>query len=156
MQKMWGGSKYEDTGLAFYVKVVKLYCDWSKSTFPSKPDKKYSFAVLWRFFVPCIKLGSYFCYQECSVHVRRYAFAYSWNLEKYIDFSNFLRAFLLLIRDKYLVFYCCFSVRISLIGMWSHRPWLRLLTKPTPILSLSICSFHNFVVLSCVDMNSWA
>ena len=29
MHKMWGGggSKYYDTGLAFYVKVVKLYYD---------------------------------------------------------------------------------------------------------------------------------
>ena len=30
---------------------------------------------------------SYFYYQECSVHVRTYAYAYSWNLEKKnIDF----------------------------------------------------------------------
>ena len=38
-----GGSKYYDTGLAFYVKVVKLYYDWSKSTFPSEVDKKIGF-----------------------------------------------------------------------------------------------------------------
>ena len=41
--------------------------------------------------------------------------------------------------------------------MWSHRPWLRLLTKPTPILSGSICSSHNVVGLSCVrNMHSLA
>ena len=57
------------------------------------------------------------------MHVRTYAFAYSRNLEKYIDFSNFLRAFLLLIRDKYLAFYCCFCVRIFFILLlirWSE------------------------------------
>ena len=38
--------------------------------------------------------------------------------------------------------------------MLSHRPWLRLLTKPTPILSRSIGRSHNFVDLSCVNMDS--
>ena len=41
---------------------------------------------------------------------------------------------------------------VKWIRMWSHRPWLRLLTKPTLILSRSICQgSHNFVDLSCVN-----
>ena len=32
---------------------------------------------------------NYFYYQDCSVHVRTYAYEYSWNLEKkHIDFIN--------------------------------------------------------------------
>ena len=30
---------------------------------------------------------SYFYYQECSVHIRTYAYAYTWNLEKIYNFS---------------------------------------------------------------------
>ena len=46
---------------------------------------------------------------------------------------------------------------VKWIRMWSHRPWLRLLTKPTLILSGSICQgSHNFVDLSCINMQSWA
>ena len=45
---------------------------------------------------------------------------------------------------------------VKWIRMWSHRPWLRLLTKPTTILSLSISNSHNFVDLSCVNMHSGA
>ena len=61
----------------------------------------------------------------------------------------FLRAFLSLNREKYFALYWCFCVRICFILLlikWSemdsnakHRPWLRLLTKPTPILSRIIC-----------------
>ena len=79
---------------------------------------------------------SYFSYQECRMHVRTYAYAYSQNLEKkYIDFFYFLKAFLSLNRDKYFALYWCFCVRISFISWlsgvkWirigSHRPWLRL------------------------------
>ena len=61
----------------------------------------------------------------------------------------FLRAFLSLNREKYFALYWCFCVRICFILLlikWSemdsnakHRPWLRFLTKPTPILSRIIC-----------------
>ena len=81
-----GGSKYYDTGLAFYTKVVKLYYDWSKSTFPSEVDKKIGFSGSLS-TTKCyrIKLGPE-TYQlfllPGSVHVLTYAYAYSWNLEK--------------------------------------------------------------------------
>ena len=129
----------------------------ANSRFLLNQTKKYSLAVLWRFFVPRIKLGSYFSYQECSVHVRTYAFAYSWNLEKYIDFSNFLRAFLLLIRDKYLAFYCCFCVRISFILLLIRWSEMDPNVKPQTLVETfdqansnsirTICSSHNFVDL---------
>ena len=45
---IFGILRYLDTRLAFCVKVIKLYDDLSKSTFPSKVDKKICFG---RFFV---------------------------------------------------------------------------------------------------------
>ena len=90
--------------------------------------------ALWRFFVSNKMLPvqssaqepiSYFSYQECSVHVRPYAYAYSRNLEKNIwrSFSYFLKSFLSLNRDKYFALYWCFCVRISFILLlikWSE------------------------------------
>ena len=81
-----GGSKYQDTGLAFYV---KLYYVRSKTTFPSKEGKRIHFGG---------SLSGTKCYPYkarsrnlsaisptrniCSVHVRTYGYAYSRNLEK--------------------------------------------------------------------------
>ena len=64
----------------------------------------------------------------------------------YRTFAYFLKAFLSLIRDKYLALYWRFFVRISFILLlieWSeldpnvkrNRPWLKLLTERTTILS---------------------
>ena len=68
--------------------------------------------------------------------------------KKYIDFFYFLKAFLSLNWDQYFAFFGVFVLGFPLsfywlsgvksIRMWSHRPWLRLLTKPTTILSQSI------------------
>ena len=124
MHKMWGRSKY--------VKVVKLYYDWSKSMFPSKVDKKICFGSslsatkcypykAWPRNLSAI--SSYFSYQGLSVHVCTFTYAYSWNLEKYIDLFNFLKAFVSLNQDKYFALYCCFCVRISFILLlikWSE------------------------------------
>ena len=72
-----------------------------------------------------------------------------WKKYRLCRLFYFLRAFLSLNREKYFPLYWCFCVRISFILLlikWSemdpnakHRPWLRLLTKPTPILSRIIC-----------------
>ena len=72
-----------------------------------------------------------------------------WKKYRLCRLFYFLRAFLSLNREKYFALYWCFCVRISFILLlikWSemdsnakHRPWLRLLTKPTPILSRIIC-----------------
>ena len=98
--------------------------------------------------------------QRACTHIR---LCIQLNLEIIYNFFLFpeLQAFSSLNGDKYFASYRCFCVRISFywssgvkwIRMWSHRPcnWLRLLTKPTPILSRSICSSHNFVDLSCVN-----
>ena len=86
---------------------------------------------------------------------------------KCIDFFYLLETFLPLNSDKYFELFWCFVLGFPLsfywlsgvkwIRMWSHRPWLRLLTKPTTILSWSIMlAPHNFVDLSCVNMHSWA
>ena len=92
---------------------------------------------------------------------------------KIYRFCYFLKAFLSLNLDKYFALYCeryCIGVFVlrfpiffywlsglKWIRMWSHRPWLRLLTKPTPILSQSMChGSHNFIDLSCVNIQSWA
>ena len=64
--------------------------------------------------------------------------------KKDIDLFYFLKSFLSLNRDKCFALYWCFCVRFPLSFYWTetgYRPWLRLLTKPTPILSRSIC--HN-------------
>ena len=85
--------------------------------------------------------------------------------KKYIDLFYFLQAFLSLNRDKYFALYWCFCVRISFIILlikWSEmdpnvkrQTLVENLTKPTPILSWSIChSSHNFVDLSCVNIHS--
>ena len=67
---------------------------------------------------------------------------------KCIDFFYLLKTFLPLNSDKYFALFWCFVLGFPLsfywlsgvkwIRMWSHRPWLRLLTKPTTILSWSI------------------
>ena len=67
---------------------------------------------------------------------------------KCIDFFYLLKTFLPLNSDKYFELFWCFVLGFPLsfywlsgvkwIRMWSHRPWLRLLTKPTTILSWSI------------------
>ena len=62
------------------------------NAFPfNRRQKKYTLAVLCQLQnVTCIKLGPgtirYFSYQECGMHLRRYVYAYSRNLEKYIGF----------------------------------------------------------------------
>ena len=99
------------------------------------------------------------------MHVRTYAYAYSWNLEKYLDFY-FLKELLSFNRDKYFALYGVFVLRFPLsfylsggvewIRMWSHRPWLRLLTKRPPSLSQSISNSQNFVDLSRLNMHSGA
>ena len=72
------GWKYWDRGLAFYVKVVKLYYDWSKSTFPSKVDKKIRFGgslsetKCYPYKAWPRNRGDFF-YQECSVHIHTYS-----------------------------------------------------------------------------------
>ena len=111
---------------------------------------------------------SYFYYQamqRACTHIRLCLQLKSGNNIYFFLFPE-LQAFWSLNREKYFALYWCFCVRISLywssrvkwIRMCSHRPcnWLGLLTKPTPILSRSICSSHNFVDLSCVNMHSWA
>ena len=138
----------------FYVKGVKLYYDWSKSTFPSKVDKKICFGG---------SLSTTKCYpykvwprnQSAISTTRNVTCVYAhmpmhrgetW--KKYVDFFYFLKAFLSLNCDKYFAFFGVFVLGFPLsfywlsgvkwIRMWSHRPWLRLLTKPTTILSRSI------------------
>ena len=57
------------------------------------------------------------------MHVCTNAYAYSWNLEKYIEFFHLLEAFLLLNLGKYFALYGCFCVRISFILLlikWSE------------------------------------
>ena len=125
--------------------------------------------TLWRFFFTDKMLPvsltqepfSYFSYRECSVHVRTYAYAYSRNLEKMYRFFliswtehfyheigiNISHSVGILALGFPLSFYWLSGVKW--IRMWSHRPWLRLLTKPIPILSWSVChGSHNFVNLS--------
>ena len=87
--------------------------------------------------------------------------------KKYINLFYFLQAFLSLNRDKYFALYWRFCVRISFILLlikWSEmdpnvkpQTLAENLTKPTPILSWSIChGSHNFVDLSSVNKHSWA
>ena len=167
--QLWKCTKCEGGG------EVKILRHRSKSsTFPSRVDKKIRSggSLPATKFCPYIKSLAhepinYFYYQEFSVHVRTYAYAcaYSWNLEKIIPESifinklrwliNILHYTVVLVLVNPLSFYWLGGVKWN--RMWSHRPWLRLLTKPTPILSRSICSSHNVVGLSCVrNMHSLA
>ena len=85
-----------------------------------------------------------FMYAQTPMHT-----AEIWKKYRLGRLFYFLRAFLSLNREKYFALYWCFCVRICFILLlikWSemdsnakHRPWLRLLTKPTPILSRIIC-----------------
>ena len=85
-----------------------------------------------------------FMYAHTPMHT-----AEIWKKYRLCRLFYFLRAFLSLNREKYFALYWCFCVRICFILLlikWSemdsnakHRPWLRLLTKPTPILSRIIC-----------------
>ena len=62
---------------------------------------------------------------------------------KCIDFFYLLKTFLPLNSDKYFALFWCFVLGFPLsfywlsgvkwIRMWSQRPWLRLLTKPTTV-----------------------
>ena len=101
--------------------------------------------------------------QECNMHVRTYAYAYSRNLEKILTFLS-------LNRDKYFALYWCFCVRISFIfflikwsemdsnvKMWSHRPQLRLWPSQLQLCpGVCVMGSHNFVDLSCINIHSWA
>ena len=49
MYKVWGGSKFWDTGLTLYVVVVKTYHNWNKkNTFPSLLNQKVALTTLCR------------------------------------------------------------------------------------------------------------
>ena len=184
MRKMWGGGERIEilrhrTGI---LCKSQAHYDRSNSTFPSRVDKKIGSggSLPATKFYPYIKSLAqeplnYFYYQEFSVHRRTYAYAcaYRWNLEKKLFpesiFINKLRWLINISHYTVVLVIMALGVGKSFILLlikWSKmepnvKPQTLVktfnLTKPTPILSRSICSSHNFVGLSCVrNMHSLA
>ena len=110
------------------MKVVKLYYDWSKSTFPSKVDKKICFGgSLSATCYPCKawprNLSAISTTSNVGCMNAHTCMHTAENWKKYIDFFYFLKTFLSLSRDKYFALYWCFCVRISFILLlikWSE------------------------------------
>ena len=164
-----GGRNIKTQNRPSMEKVVKLYYYWSKSTFPSKVGKKIRFGD---------SLSATKCY-PCEAWPRNLAaisptrnvvcmYAHTpmhtaeiWKIYRFfISWKHFYHS--IGINISHYVFVLEFPLSCYRLGgvewirMWSHRPGLRLLTKPTTILSLSISNSHNFVDLSCVNMHSGA
>ena len=154
-------------------KLSNVYYYWSNSTFPSIVDKKicsrgsfpatkfYPYKAWLRNLTTISTTRNVACmYAHMHMPVRAEIWGkklfpestFSIKLGWLINIAHFSGVFVLRIP---LSFYSLSGVKW--IWMWSHTPWLRLLTKPTPILFWSICSSCNVVGLSSVrNMHSWA
>ena len=161
------------TGLAFYVRVVKLYYDWSKSTFLQKKTKKIhpggSLSAIKDY--PCKarprNLSAIYPTRNVAcmyVHTPMHT-AEIW--KKYWHFFfYFLKAFLSLNRDKYFALYWCFYFRISFLFFLIKWSEMDSNVKPQTLdfwpSQLQLCpgvcvmGSHNFIYLSCVNIRSWA